>query len=204
MGSSSSVVRAAGCRMVERKGEVTRLLEAWSQGDRDALDRLVPILYGELRRIARSQMAGERTGHTLRTTALLHEAFLELARLKRIRWQDRTHFLAMAARVMRRILVDHAVRQKAAKRGGGRRKVPLEEVNLANPSEGEDPDELLALDEALSRLESMSGRQARVVECRVFAGMDVEETAETVGVSTATVKRDWAAARAWLNRELAP
>lgn len=186
---------------MERKGEVTRLLEAWSQGDRDALDRLVPLLYEELRKIARRQMVDERPGHTLQTTALAHEAFLELARLERIRWQDRTHFLAMAARVMRRILVDHAVKRKAAKRGGGRSKVPLDEVPLLEEAQ---LDEVLALDEALSRLESMSERQVRVVECRVFAGMDVTETAETVGVSSATVKRDWATARAWLNRELGP
>lgn len=189
---------------MERKGEVTRLLEAWSQGDSDALNRLVPMLYQELRKIARRQMAAERPGHTLRTTALVHEAFLDLARLERIRWQDRTHFLAMAARVMRRILVDHAVRRKAAKRGGGGTKVPLEEATFAGLDEGHELDELLALDEALSRLESLNERQVRVVECRVFAGMDVEETAETVGVSGATVKRDWAAARAWLNRALGP
>lgn len=187
---------------MERKGQVTRLLEAWSQGERDALDRLIPLLYEELRRIAHRQMARERTGHTLGTTALVHEAFLDLARLERIRWQDRTHFLAMASRAMRRILVDHAVSRKAAKRGGGRERVGLDQ---AGPKllEEEELDEVLALDEALSRLEGMSERQVRVVECRVFAGMDVEETAEVVGVGTATVKRDWAAARAWLNRELA-
>lgn len=188
---------------MEPNGEVTRLLEAWSQGEREALDRLIPLLYDELRRIAQRRMAGERTGHTLGTTALVHEAFLDLARLERIRWRDRTHFLAMASRAMRRILVDHAVSRKAAKRGGGRRRVGLDD---AWPNLLEDPglDEVLALDEALSRLEGMNERQVRVVECRVFTGMDVEETAEVVGVSTATVKRDWAAARAWLNRELAP
>jgi DNA-directed RNA polymerase specialized sigma24 family protein len=164
-------------------GEVTPLLAQASRGDRDAVDRLVPILYDELRRIAHARMRGERTGHTLETTALVHEAYLELAGLDRMEWRSRAHFLAVAARAMRRVLIDHAVERRAQKRGGpGARAVPL--------------------DEALHRLAATSERQCRVVECRFFAGMSVEETAEALDLSPATVKRDWTVARAWLHREL--
>lgn len=186
---------------MEPKGDVTRLLEAWGEGDRGAVDRLVPLVYDELRLLARQRMAGERPGHTLQTTALIHEAFLDLVRLKRIAWQDRAHFFAIAARAMRRVLVDHAERRNALKRGGKRRPVPLDEVTLADEHHVE---EILAIDQALRRLEALNERHCRVVECRVFGGLGVKETAETLGISPATVKRDWTVARAWLNSELGP
>lgn len=183
-------------------GDVTRLLAQASRGDRDAVDRLVPILYGELRRIAHLRMRGERDGHTLGTTALVHEAYLELAGLDRMTWRDRAHFLAVAARAMRRVLIDHAVARGAQKRDGGRRALPLDEAAQLVAGAGPPDDELLALDEALERLAAVSERQCRVVECRFFAGMSVEETAEALRTSPATVKRDWTVARAWLHREL--
>lgn len=149
--------------------------------------------------MAHRHLGRERDGHTLDTTALVHEAYLKLARLDRVRWQTRTHFLAFAAQAMRRVLVDYAVRRNAEKRGGGRERVPLSPVMVAVDDRVED---LLALDEALERLRALDERQCRVVECRFFAGMSVEETAEVLGVSAATVKRDWTHARAWLNRAL--
>lgn len=185
---------------MEHGRDLTALLGAWTRGEDDALERLAPLVYDRLHDIARRQMAGEDTGHTLRPTALVHETFMELARLDRIQWEDRTHFFALSARLMRRLLVDHAVHRKAEKRGGGRARVPLDDVVLATVP---DPDEILALEEALTRLEESSRRQCRVVECRVFAGMTVRETAEALDVSPATVKRDWTMARARLNRALA-
>lgn len=182
------------------QGEVTRLLEAWSSGDRSALKRLIPLVYEELRRIAHRELSREAPGHTLSTTALVHEAYLKLVQLDRIDWKNRAHLFAIAARSMRRILVDYAVRRKAGKRGGGRVPLPLDEAAAVTE---EDLDSLLALDEALRRLEAREERYGRVVECRFFGGMSVEETAEALGVSPATVKRDWTTARAWLNRELA-
>lgn len=149
--------------------------------------------------MAHRHLGREREGHTLDTTALVHEAYLKLARLDRVRWQTRTHFLAFAAQAMRRVLVDYAVRRNAEKRGGRRERVPLSPVMVAVDDRVED---LLALDDALERLRALDERQCRVVECRFFAGMSVEETAEVLGVSAATVKRDWTHARAWLNRAL--
>ncbi|HET9038636.1 MAG TPA: sigma-70 family RNA polymerase sigma factor [Gemmatimonadales bacterium] len=163
------------------------------------LERLVPIVYDELRRIAHRQLRGERSDHTLDTTGLVHEAYLKLSRLDRIEWRDRAHFLAAAAGVMRRVLVDYAVARKAGKRGSGRQRVPLDEVLILADDRAE---ELLALDEALERLAKESDRAARIVEWRFFAGMSVEETADVIGISPATVKREWALARAWLTREL--
>ena len=182
--------------------DVTRLLAQASRGDADAIDRLVPILYEELRRLAHLRMRGERPGHTLGTTALVHEAYLELAGLDRMTWRDRAHFLAMAARAMRRVLIDHAAARGAQKRGGGDRAITLDEEAELVLGGGARDDELLALDEALGRLAMVSERQCRVVECRFFAGMNVEETAEALHTSPATVKRDWTVARAWLHREL--
>ena len=184
---------------VERDGEVTRLLAELGRGDTGALDRLVPILYNELRQIARRHMRGERLDHTLDTTALVHEAYVKLVGLDRMHWQNRAHFLAVAAQAMRRVLVDYAVGRRAQKRGGARQRVLLEDV----PPDREQPIEtLLALDAALRRLEAVDDRLTRVVECRYFGGMSVEETAQALQVSAATVKRDWSVARAWLNREL--
>jgi RNA polymerase sigma-70 factor (ECF subfamily) len=164
------------------------------------LDRLVPLVYDELRRIARRQLRGERSDHTLDTTALVHEAYLKLSQLERIEWRDRGHFLAAAAGAMRRILVDCAVARKAEKRGGAaRQQIPLEEVTILA---GDRAEELLVLDEALERLAVHSARAAHIVEMRFFGGMSIEETAEVLEISPATVKREWTLARAWLNREL--
>jgi RNA polymerase sigma factor (TIGR02999 family) len=186
--------------------DVTDLLGELRRGNRAALDELVPIVYDELRGIASRQLVGERAGHTLQTTALVHEAFLKLVGLDRIDWQGRAHFFAVAARLMRQILVDYAERRGAQKRGGGLVRVPLDEGTLTvapgGASEGAHLDSLVSLDAALRRLETTDARQGRVVECRFFAGMSVEETAEALEVSPGTVKRDWRLARAWLNREL--
>ena len=184
---------------VQRDGEVTRLLAELGRGGTGALDRLVPILYNELRQLARRHMRRERLDHTLDTTALVHEAYVKLVGLDQMHWQNRAHFLAVAAQAMRRVLVDHAVGRRTQKRGGARQRVPLEDV----PPGAEQPIEaLLALDAALCRLEAVDNRLTRVVECRYFGGMSVEETAQALQVSAATIKRDWSVARAWLNREL--
>ena len=164
-----------------------------------ALDDVFPFVYEELRRVAHRHLRGERTGHTLGTTALVHEAWLELAKLEHVRWPGRAYVLASASRAMRRILIDHAVARRAQKRGGGAHLEPLDDAVAMAVARS---DELLALDEALDRLGGVNPRYARVVECRFFGGMSVEETAEALGTSPATVKRDWTLARAWLNREL--
>lgn len=163
------------------------------------LDDVFPAVYEELRRVAHRHLRGEQTGHTLDTTALVHEAYLELARLDHIRWPGRAYVLAAASRAMRRILVDFAVARRAQKRGGGAIAAPLDDAVAMAVSRGDD---LLALDEALTRLTEVNARYGQVVECRFFGGMSVEETAEALGTSPATVKRDWTMARAWLNREL--
>lgn len=181
------------------QGTVTALLEAHSSGDPDAMDELFPLIYDELQRIARRRMRGERSDHTLRTTALVHEAYMELVDLDRIDWQDRRHFFAVAARVMRNVLVDYAVKKNADKRGGDRDRVPLKEWDGATEVVVED---VLAVHQALERLEAVDERQARVVECRFFAGLTVEETSDVLGISASTVGRDWRVARVWLNREL--
>lgn len=181
--------------------DITELLRELSQGRSDALDRLMPIVYQELRRIAHAQLGRERHGHTLSTTGLVHEAYLRLVNVRQVQWRDRAHFFAMAARLMRRILIDYARARKRAKRGGDGVPVSLAEaVDIAAPAA---VDDLLALDQALTRLEAQGERQCRVVECRYFAGLSLEETAAVLGTSVATVKRDWTFSRAWLNRELA-
>jgi RNA polymerase sigma factor (TIGR02999 family) len=182
-------------RSMPDQSEISRLLRD-NAGD---LDRLMPLVYHELCRIAHRQLGGERTGHTLDTTALVHEAYLKLSQLDRIEWRGRAHFMAVAAGAMRRILVDYAVARKARKRGGERRQVPLDQVDILADERAE---ELFALDEALERLALESGRAAQIVEWRFFAGMSIEETAEVLEISPATVKREWTLARAWLNREL--
>lgn len=168
--------------------------------DGAAMDEVFPAVYDTLRRMAHRKLAGERAGHTLSTTGLVHEAYLKLVRLDRIEWRGRAHFLAIAARSMRNILVDYALSRKAAKRGGGREDGSRSGIVVLAEAPAAD---VLGLHEALKRLEALDARQSRVVECRFFAGMSVEETAEALGVSPASVKRDWAVARAWLNRELA-
>lgn len=175
------------------------MLHELSHGSPEALDQLLPVVYDELRRIAHGQLRGEQSGHTLNTTALVHEAYLKLVNLRQVDWRDRAHFFAVAARLMRQVLIDYARARQRDKRGGGLIQVPLVEgMDIVL----EESDTLLALDEALARLEAVNERQCRVVECRCFAGLSVEETAEVLQTSPATVKRDWAFARAWLNREL--
>lgn len=181
------------------QGDITALLEAHSSGNPDAMDELFPLVYDELRRIASRRMQGERSGHTLRTTALVHEAYLELVDLDNVDWQNRRHFFAIAARVMRNVLVDYAVKKNAQKRGGDLDRVPLAEEDGVVSVVLED---VLAVHQALERLETVDERQVRVVECRFFAGLTIEETANALDISPATVGRDWRMARAWLNREL--
>ncbi len=182
------------------KGDITGLLGALDRGDADAGDQLVALLYDELHGIAEAVMRGERSDHTLSATGLLHETYLRLVDAQSVGWQDRTHFLAVASRVMRRVLVDHARRRAAAKRGGGDRVTLRDDLVAAD----ERPFEILALDEALSRLEKRDERRARIVEMRFFSGLEVAEIAALLGISEATVKRDWRFARAWLLAELSP
>lgn len=183
------------------RGDATELLVAWTAGDRGALDALMPIVYDELRAIAHSHLRRERTDHTLDTSALVHESFLRLVRIERVQWNGRAHFLAIAAQAMRNILVSYAVRRNALKRGGGDQALLLTD-SVGATDDDSAPTDLLDLDEALKRLEALDPRQGRVVECRFFGGMTVEETAEALSVSPKTVKRDWAMSRIWLNREL--
>lgn len=178
----------------------TELLLSLSGGNRAALDELVPLVYDELRAIARRRLRHERPGHTLDSVGLVNEAYLKLFQLDRIQWNSRAHFLAVAAQAMRHILVNHALRRKRIKRGGGAPHVPLDE---AADLPGAEADRILALDEALGRLAALNPRHARIVECRFFAGMTIEETAAALGISPATAKRDWSLLRLWLGRELA-
>jgi RNA polymerase sigma-70 factor (ECF subfamily) len=179
--------------------EMTELLHRLARGDREAEQELIPQVYCELRKIAARHLQRERPGHTLQATALVHEAYMRLTDQREIEWQDRTHFFAVAAQVMRRILVDHARQRKAGKRGGGAVQVPFtEELSLAD----DQCDLIEGIDAALERLERLSPRQARVVELRFFSGLTEEEIAEVLGVSSRTVKRDWTIARAWLYGEL--
>jgi RNA polymerase sigma factor (TIGR02999 family) len=178
---------------------VTGLLQAWSGGDAAALEQLVPIVYEELHRQAQRYLQREVPGHTLQTTALVHEAYLRLVGQREVGWQNRAQFFGVAAQLMRRILVDYARRHHAAKRGGSAIQVPFEEDAVAAAESGVD---LVALDDALTRLAGIDPQQARVVELRYFTGLGIEETAEALGISPATVKREWAMARAWLKREL--
>jgi RNA polymerase sigma factor (TIGR02999 family) len=177
----------------------TALLLAWGRGDQAAFEELVPLVHDELRRLARQHMGGERPGHTLQASALVNEAYLRLLDVKRMTWQNRAHFFAMAARVMRRILVESARKRRFQKRGGGARPVSLDEALLVTSEPGQD---LVALDDALNALAKMDPRKGQVVELRFFGGLSVEETAEALRVSTGTVMRDWRLAKVWLLREL--
>jgi RNA polymerase sigma-70 factor (ECF subfamily) len=179
-------------------GEVSGLLRAWGDGDRDALDRLTPIVYGELRRLARGYMKGERPGHSLQTTALVNEAYMRLVDYKSMQWQNRAHFFAVSAQLMRRILVEHA-RRHNLKRGGDVQHVSLEETAEVG---GDRAADLVALDDALDALARIDPRKVQVVEMRFFGGLSVEETAEVLKISPVTVMRDWSTAKAWLFREL--
>jgi RNA polymerase sigma factor (TIGR02999 family) len=190
---------AGGNVSPEPSKEVTKLLASWGQGNAEALEELMPLVYGELRRLAASYLRRERSDHTLQPTALVHEAYLRLVEQKDVQWRDRSHFFAITAQLMRRILVDHARTHLAEKRGSGAPKVPLTEVIVMSQQR---PAELLALDESLTRLASLDAQQSRIVELRTFGGLTVEETAEVLGISPATVKRDWSMAKAWLSQEI--
>jgi RNA polymerase sigma factor (TIGR02999 family) len=176
-------------------GPVTQLLVAWTNGNRAALEALIPVVYPELRRIAGRYLRRERVGHTLQPTALVHEAYVKLIDQNRARWQNRAQFFGVAAQLMRRILVDHARERAADKRGGGARPVTLVDAMAASPERSID---ILALDEALERLTALYPEQGRLVELRYFGGLTIEETGEVLGSSPATVKRHWVVARAWL------
>ena len=209
--------------------EVTRLLQALSRGDPNAMGRLIPLVYDQLHRVAAARFEGERGNHTLQPTALVHEAYLRLVDQRRVRWQNRAHFIGVAAHLMRRILIDHARGRLAAKRGGppdtftlanvaftgeDQHEVPLllhrravcvtaiDELGAVQRPAGPDEIDVLALDEALARLTALDAQQGRIVELRFFGGLTVEETAEVLGISAATVKRDWRLAKAWLHREM--
>jgi RNA polymerase sigma factor (TIGR02999 family) len=185
-----------------RGHNVTELLLSWGQGDTAALDRLVPLVYDDLRRVARGHLRRERPGHSLQATALVHEVFLRLVDADRMTVQSRTHFFALSARLMRQILVDHARRQQAGKRGGGATVIGLSDAAGAPAPTSTSMVDVLALDEALDALSSVDAQQCRVVELRFFAGFNIPEAADALGVSTATVEREWAMAKAWLHHRL--
>jgi RNA polymerase sigma-70 factor (ECF subfamily) len=175
--------------------EVTELLIKWSKGDKAALDELMPVIHSELRRLARRYMGRERPGHTLQTTALINEAYLRLVDQQGVVWQDRAHFFAVAAQIMRHILVDHARKYQSDKRGAGAQKIPLDDVVVANQQKAA---ELVALDEALEALAAFDPRQSQIVELRFFGGLTVDETAEVMKIAPITVMREWRIAKAWL------
>jgi RNA polymerase sigma factor (TIGR02999 family) len=179
--------------------ELTQLLRSYSNGDRAALDKMLPLVYDELRRIASRSLNRERPDHTLQTTALVHEAYLRLVQQDRVQWQNRAQFYAIAASLVRRILVDYARSGRAMKRSGGAQKVPLDEGTVFSPQR---PSDVLALDDALNRLGSLDPRKCRIVELKFFGGLTAEEIAEVLQLSAITVLRDWSMARAWLYREL--
>ncbi|HEY7389767.1 MAG TPA: sigma-70 family RNA polymerase sigma factor [Bryobacteraceae bacterium] len=184
------------------QGEVTLLLQKMSGGDAGAAGSLVPLVLDELRRLAQHYLSGERPGHTLQPTALVNEAYLRLVTDQARDWKNRAHFIGVTATLMRRILIDHARRRQAAKRGAGAQR--LEIIESYDALSSEQADELILLDEALERLEKMNSRQSQVVEMRYFGGLSIDETAEALGVSTITVKRDWVTARAWLKGQVRP
>jgi RNA polymerase sigma factor (TIGR02999 family) len=179
--------------------DVTQLLEQWSGGDREALDEIIPLVYDELRRMARGHMAQERAGHTIQATALVNEVYLKMKNERGSNWTNRAQFFAIAAQMMRRILVDHARQHSSAKRGGGAQQVTLEDAMLVSK---DNASEMLAIDEALGKLEQLDQRKSQVAVMRFFAGLTVEETAEALAISIETVARDWRFARAWLRNEL--
>ena len=179
--------------------QVTQLLVDWSHGDQSALDQLMPLVYDELRRLAHRHMARERGQHTLQTTALVNEAYLRLVEQKDVHWQNRAHFFAIAAQMMRRILIDYARKRGYAKRGGGAPHVPLDEAAVLSEERAAD---LIALDEALNSLAALDEQQCRVVELRFFGGLTIEETAAVLGLSVDKVKREWSTAKAWLAKQM--
>lgn len=179
---------------------ITEMLKAWSGGDRDAAEDLMPLVYGELRQQARRYLRRERENHTLQTTGLVHEAYLRLVDQQAVTWQNRAHFFGIASQMMRRILVNYAVGRSRDKRGGGAIQITLDDATVGSCNETDE--QLIALDQALERLETLDERQVRIVEMRYFTGLSIEETAEVLGISPATVKREWNMARAWLRSEL--
>ena len=181
------------------KNEVTQLLLRWSEGDKAALGKLMPLVYRELRRLAGHYMRRERPGHTLQASALVNEAYLRLVDYRRMQWQNRAHFFAVAAQAMRRVLVEHARSRQYAKRGGTAQRISLDDVAVLTDQQAA---ELVALDDPLTSLEALDARKARIVELRYIGGLSIEESAETLGVSTATVERDWRSAKAWLYRAI--
>ncbi|MGH9760134.1 MAG: sigma-70 family RNA polymerase sigma factor [Blastocatellia bacterium] len=185
--------------MPSSTGDVTQLLIDWSGGDQTALEKLMPIVYGELRRLASNYLRKERQGHTLQTSDLVNEAYLRLVDYKNLEWRNRAQFFAVAAQAMRRILVDYARKRRYAKRGGGTLAVPLDDSAVLSRERSAD---LVALDDALNTLASVDPRKSRIVELRFFAGLNIEETAEVLGVSPGTVMRDWTIAKGWLYREM--
>jgi RNA polymerase sigma factor (TIGR02999 family) len=185
--------------MTSTPAEITQLLIAWNQGDQGARAELMPLVYDELRRLARGYLRRERPNHTLQPTALVHEAYLRLIDQSRVNWQNRAHFFGIAARVMRQLLINHAEARRAAKRGGSAERITLNDLDHVAVEQEVD---LVALDEALKRLERLDPPQGQIVELRFFGGLTVEEIAEVMAVSPATVKREWGTARAWLRREL--
>jgi RNA polymerase sigma factor (TIGR02999 family) len=194
----------------KESGDVTRLLQAWAAGDSSALEALWPLVYDDLRGLARRQLAGERNDHTLQRTALVNEAFIRLAGQRSVDWLNREQFLSLASKIMRRVLVDYARQRNAQRRGDGAQKLSLHdtqaalEVDEAQANLDDDGDvDIVAIDTALLRLEKIDSAQSRIVELRYFGGLTLEETAHVAGISVATVKREWAMARAWLRRELA-
>jgi len=182
-----------------QQSKVTRLLYELSGGNRAAVDELTPLVYQELKRLARLQLRRERLGHTLQVTALVHEAYLKLVDQRAVTWQNRAHFFGVAAQVMRRILLDYAKTRDRSKRGGGAQKISLDDALAISDDRAS---ELVEIEDALTRLEVFDPRQAKIVELRFYGGLTVEETAEALGVSAPTIKREWAMARAWLHREL--
>jgi len=180
--------------------QVTQLLVRWREGDRRALDELMPLVHDELCRLASRYMRGERPGHTLQTSALVNEAYLRLIGHEEVQWQDRVHFFAVAAQTMRRVLVDHARRRGNRKRGGDALKVTLDEALIVSDERAA---EVIALDDALARLAELAPRKSQLVELRFFGGLSIEETAEVLGVSPGTVMRDWTFTKAWLRKEVA-
>lgn len=184
----------------ENSPNITQMLQEWSDGNQNVLTELMPLVYGELRRQAARYLRRERVGHTLQTTALIHEAYLKLIDQRNVKWQNRAHFFAIAAQAMRRILVDYARERNREKRGGAAENLPFEEAfQLAAKEKNVD---LVALDEALNKLAEFDARQARIVELRYFSGLSIDETAEILGVSGATVRRDWNIAKAWLHQQI--
>lgn len=199
--SQAQVEAVQGALLMAGPKEITRLLTEWSEGNERALDQLLPLVYDELHRLASSYMRHERPGHTLQSTALVHEAYLRLVEQRNGRWETRAHFFAMAAQVMRHILVDHARGLQRAKRGHGKHPASLSEVAVLSSDRA---DELLAVSTALDNLTAIDPRKGRVFELRYFGGMSVDEAAEALKISPATVARDWRMAKAWLRREMAP